>query len=75
VRIVITGASGNVDTALLPRLTGDHELIGVCRRPPEGGAPYDTVDWHALDLATPAQGRRRAHRARPARPHPLRLLP
>ena len=52
-RIVITGASGNVGTALLRRLQGDHELVGVCRRPPAGGAPYDSVGWHALDLAGP----------------------
>jgi UDP-glucose 4-epimerase len=54
VRIVITGASGNVGTALLRRLAGDHELVGVCRRPPDGGAPYDAVGWHALDLAAPS---------------------
>jgi nucleoside-diphosphate-sugar epimerase len=53
VRIVVTGASGNVGTALLRRLAGEHELVGVCRRPPRGGAPYDAVDWHALDLAAP----------------------
>lgn len=52
-RIVITGASGNVGTALLRKLAGDHELVGVCRRPPRGGAPYDAVAWHALDLAAP----------------------
>jgi nucleoside-diphosphate-sugar epimerase len=53
VRIVITGASGNVGTALLRRLAGDHELVGLCRRPPRGGAPYGAADWHALDLAAP----------------------
>lgn len=54
-RIVITGASGNVGTALLRRLAGTgHELVGVCRRPPAQGHPYDTVRWHALDLAGPA---------------------
>jgi len=52
VRIVITGASGNVGTALLRRLRGaGHDLIGVCRRPPGPVAPYDDVTWHALDLA------------------------
>jgi UDP-glucose 4-epimerase len=57
VRIVITGASGNVGTALLRRLSrddGEHELVGVCRRPPSGGHPYDTASWTALDLAAPA---------------------
>jgi nucleoside-diphosphate-sugar epimerase len=52
VRIVITGASGNVGTAVLRRLTGaGHDLVGVCRRPPGPVAPYDVATWHALDLA------------------------
>jgi UDP-glucose 4-epimerase len=52
VRIVITGASGNVGTALLRRLTGaGHDLVGVCRRPPGPVAPYDVATWHPLDLA------------------------
>jgi UDP-glucose 4-epimerase len=52
VRIVITGASGNVGTALLRRLTGGrHELVGVCRRPPEPVTPYDIATWTPLDLA------------------------
>ncbi len=43
-RIVITGASANVGTALLRRLAGaGHELVGVCRRPPASAPPYDTV--------------------------------
>lgn len=56
-RIVITGASGNLGTALLRRLTQDgtqHELVGVVRRPPtDAGAPYDRVTWVELDLADP----------------------
>ncbi len=53
-RIAITGASGNVGTALLRRLVHrGHDLVGVCRRPPTGGAPYDTASWEALDLAAP----------------------
>ena len=43
-RIVITGASGNVGTALLLRLGGDdgdgHELVGISRRPPPVAPPY-----------------------------------
>jgi nucleoside-diphosphate-sugar epimerase len=52
-RIVITGASGNVGTALLRRLqaTGAHDIVGVCRRPPSHGAPYGGVSWTSLDLA------------------------
>ncbi|RZT83836.1 nucleoside-diphosphate-sugar epimerase [Pseudonocardia sediminis] len=51
-RIVITGASGNVGTALLRRLSGHgHELLGVCRRPPGDAGPYAGVGWTSLDLA------------------------
>jgi UDP-glucose 4-epimerase len=52
VRIVITGASGNIGTALLRRLAGNgHELVGMCRRPPPAVAPYDGAEWLAVDLA------------------------
>jgi NADPH:quinone reductase-like Zn-dependent oxidoreductase len=34
VRIVITGASGNVGTALLRVLPAEHDVVGVVRRPP-----------------------------------------
>jgi UDP-glucose 4-epimerase len=53
-RIVITGASGNVGTALLRRLTEPdraHELVGVVRRPPRAAGVYERVQWHELDLA------------------------
>lgn len=51
-RIVITGASGNVGTALLRRLGGaGHDLVGVCRRPPGAVPPYDVATWRTLDLA------------------------
>jgi UDP-glucose 4-epimerase len=53
-RIAITGATGNVGTALLRRFADepDIELIGIARRPPEpgAGAPYEGVRWHAMDL-------------------------
>jgi UDP-glucose 4-epimerase len=58
-RIVITGASGNVGTALLRRLQrkpGQHDLVGVARRPPRGGWPYQHVAWTAVDLASPDAG-------------------
>ncbi|KWX67034.1 NAD-dependent epimerase/dehydratase family protein [Mycobacterium sp. NAZ190054] len=60
-RIVITGASGNVGTALLRRLREDeagHEIVGIVRRPPEPAAPYDAVRWHPVDLADPDAGAR-----------------
>ena len=51
-RIVITGASGNVGSALLRRLvsSGDHEVVGIARRPPSAGHPFDQVQWVSLDL-------------------------
>lgn len=52
-RIVVTGASGNVGTALLRRLTrlGVHDVAGVVRRPPPPVGVYEQVRWHSLDLA------------------------
>jgi UDP-glucose 4-epimerase len=48
-RIVITGASGNVGTALVRRLTGDgHHVVGISRRPPI----IEGVQWHTADLST-----------------------
>lgn len=55
-RIVITGASGNVGTALLRRLEegdADHDIIGVVRRPPAPNGVYRGVTWHGLDVAKP----------------------
>jgi nucleoside-diphosphate-sugar epimerase len=53
VRIVITGASGNVGTAVLRTLNeiGEHDVVGVVRRPPEPVDVYGRVQWHGLDLA------------------------
>jgi UDP-glucose 4-epimerase len=52
-RLVVTGLSGNIGTALLRRLAADggHEIVGVCRRPPAGGEPYEHAGWVALDVA------------------------
>src|SRR3954452_9946275 len=53
-RVAVTGASGNVGTALLRRLTapggGVAEVRGLARRQPPGTAPYDGVAWHLADL-------------------------
>jgi UDP-glucose 4-epimerase len=50
-RVVITGATGNVGSALLRRLAREdrYELVGVARRPPVGQA--QAVQWVAADLA------------------------
>ena len=55
-RIVVTGASGNVGTGVLRALARELpsvEVVGVCRRPPTGGAVYERVHWHAVDLSRP----------------------
>jgi nucleoside-diphosphate-sugar epimerase len=57
VRVVVTGASGNLGTALLRRLTGapaDVDVVAIARHPPEPGTPaYDRVRWELLDVAAP----------------------
>src|SRR6476659_8370656 len=52
-RIVVTGLSGNLGTALLRRLLADggHELVGVVRRPPGDDQPYRGASWVSLDVA------------------------
>lgn len=52
-RIAITGASGNVGSALLRRLAerGTHDAVGVVRRRPAEEAPFSGVAWHMVDLS------------------------
>ena len=60
-RIAITGASGNVGTALLRRLhhartegNGELEVVGLSRRAPDPSqAPYAGVRWHEADVGQP----------------------
>ena len=57
-RVVITGATGHVGTALLKRLQqarleagADLEIVGVARREPEKhAAPYHGVEWCSVDI-------------------------
>jgi UDP-glucose 4-epimerase len=54
-RIVVVGASGNVGTAVLRRLGAEptvEAVTGVARRvpPQSAGAPYDRVEWLAIDV-------------------------
>jgi nucleoside-diphosphate-sugar epimerase len=52
-RVVVSGATGNVGTALLGRLLGaGHEVVGVVRRPPDDARPYEDADWVTADLAS-----------------------
>jgi nucleoside-diphosphate-sugar epimerase len=53
VRIVITGASGNVGTALLQHVPADYDVVGVVRRPPAPTGVYGRADWRELDLTDP----------------------
>jgi nucleoside-diphosphate-sugar epimerase len=51
--VVVTGASGNVGSALVERLAGDpavDEVVGVCRRPHDWRP--DKTTWSFLDVAT-----------------------
>ncbi|WP_346622317.1 NAD-dependent epimerase/dehydratase family protein [Blastococcus montanus] len=56
--VAVTGASGNVGTALLRRLTdpkaGLAEVRGLARRRPPSIPPYDGVRWHLADLGEAA---------------------
>lgn len=55
-RIVITGATGNVGTAVLRRLagSGEHHLVGLARRVPSGPMTVQdrSITWRSIDLAT-----------------------
>jgi UDP-glucose 4-epimerase len=55
VRIVVTGATGNVGTALLRRLAHEPRVAavaGIARRLPREPEPppYANVDWHSIDI-------------------------
>lgn len=55
-RVVITGASGNVGTALLRKLAAantDYEIHGIVRRAPPRADAYRVARWHQLNLADP----------------------
>ena len=55
--VAVTGASGNLGTALLRRLTapgaGVAEVRGLARRQPPDVTPYSGVRWHLADLGGP----------------------
>src|SRR5215217_7569455 len=55
--VAVTGASGNLGTALLRRLTaagaGPAEVRGLARRQPPDVAPYAGVRWFLTDLGGP----------------------
>ncbi len=51
-RVVVTGASGNVGSAVLAILTAaGYGVAGVCRRAPDSDdPPFTAVRWHSVDL-------------------------
>ena len=54
-RVVITGATGNVGTAFLRRLAEEPDIQahGISRRPPGDAPPYRGVTWTPVDLGRP----------------------
>lgn len=55
VRIAVTGASGNVGTAVLRALRAaypDAQAVGLSRRRPPQEPPFDGVTWVQVDLAS-----------------------
>lgn len=54
--ILITGATGNVGTAVLRRFARDSDvdLVGVVRRVPPSQGPYERVAWHSIDVSDPS---------------------
>jgi nucleoside-diphosphate-sugar epimerase len=55
VKVVVTGATGNVGTALLRRLARepDIEVHGISRRPPADAPPYQGIGWTPVDIGRP----------------------
>jgi nucleoside-diphosphate-sugar epimerase len=52
-RVVITGASGNVGTALLRVLPAEHQVVGMVRRSPAQQGVYRRADGaHSTCLRT-----------------------
>ncbi|HEX4392246.1 MAG TPA: NAD-dependent epimerase/dehydratase family protein [Mycobacterium sp.] len=50
-RVVVTGASGNVGTALLRRLTAEVDVLGISRRQPPHVDPYSSAEWVTIDIS------------------------
>ncbi|MEU4841856.1 NAD-dependent epimerase/dehydratase family protein [Nocardia testacea] len=55
-KVVVTGASGNIGTALLRSVSREGpEPVGIARRrPPRGQQPYDRARWVECDIGEPA---------------------
>src|ERR687897_3665881 len=58
-RVVVTGATGNVGTSLVERLEtedGVSSVVGIARRRPEPNPSLSKVEWVAADVATDELG-------------------
>jgi UDP-glucose 4-epimerase len=54
-RIVITGATGNIGGSVVRRLSGEgHDLVGIARRPPDDDASASGISWVSADLSEPS---------------------
>ncbi len=60
-RVVVTGATGNVGAALLRAAAVAEpgwQVVGVARRPPPARPPFEAARWESLDVGAPdAAGR------------------
>ncbi len=55
--LLITGASGNIGTAVLRRLQAqwpDLDVVAIARREPPPLPPYDRARWYSIDLSEPS---------------------
>jgi nucleoside-diphosphate-sugar epimerase len=60
-RVAVTGASGNVGTALARALlAAGHDVVGIARRPPPVTGRYGDVEWYAVDLTSTEAARQLA---------------
>ncbi|MGV9634180.1 NAD-dependent epimerase/dehydratase family protein [Nocardia rhamnosiphila] len=54
-KVVVTGATGNVGTALLRSSGTGPDMVGIARRRPlRGREPYDRARWVSCDIGDPA---------------------
>lgn len=61
-KVAVTGASGNVGTAVVRTLTAaGHDVVGLARRPPRASSGYAVAEWRSVDLTdSPADALERA---------------
>lgn len=55
-KVVVTGATGSIGTALLSSLDDRWDVVGVARRVPPVVGPYARVRWVGCDIGAPGAG-------------------